>query len=243
MNIDQFKQKRLQGTKLVTQKIISTFSKNGAVAIHQFGSFAKGSEDELSDQDIWITIKDEDLSAIINKRDELYSQIGKIIIKIEPPQNAPTDGMYSLVIHETNQGLFHVDYYLAKLSQTKILPESKVIYGDDNLPRGDWFEDQIKDQTPTKLSPSERIDFIICMSFIGVKYVVRKIHPFLDFLFKQHDINKNEYFPDLEEINNTYEFKTIYQILQNHLKVSNDQQKKAINKVTNYLSEVEDFYK
>lgn len=242
MNLEDFKQSRKEGSKDLQKRIITEFSNNGAVAIHQFGSAARGREDELSDKDLWITIQDKKLNKVIDERDDLYSSIGKMVIKIEPPQNAPSGGMYSLVIHETNYGFFHVDYYLVSKSNTKILPESKVIYGDDTLPRGDWFEEQEKLNIPGLKSPSLRIDFLICMSFIGVKYVVRQIKPFLDFLIKEYNNNRSEYFPELAKIENGYDFKTVSFILDQHYSIADKQQKAAIEKVKKYLSEVKALY-
>ena len=242
MNLIEFKQRRKEGSEDLELRIISTFSKKRTVAIHQFGSAAKGKEDEFSDKDLWITFEDKALNKVIEERDNLYSSIGRVVIKFEPPQNAPSGGIYSLVIHETNYGLFHVDYYLVSKSKTKILPESKVIFGDDILPRGDWFEDQEKLKIPGLKSPASRIDFLICMSFIGVKYVVRKIKPFLDFLIKEYNTNRSEYFPELEEIKNGYDFETVRFILDQHYSIAGEQQEAAIEKVKVYLSETEALY-
>ena len=95
MDIETFKEKRNDGSKELEEGIISIFSKIGAVAIHQFGSAAKGTSDELSDKDIWITFSDETLQKVAEERDRLYAEIGRVVIKLEPPENAPQGGMYS----------------------------------------------------------------------------------------------------------------------------------------------------
>lgn len=239
---EEFKKRRKEGSQVLDQKIITTFSKKGAIAIHQFGSVAKGKEDEFSDKDLWITVLDDDLDKIVEERDGLYLSMGEIVIKFEPPQNAPPGGMYSMVIHKTDFGLYHIDYYLVSKSKTKILPESKVIYGDDSLPRGDWFEDQKTSNIPGLNSSASRIDFLICMSFIGVKYVVRQGKPFLDFLVQEYNKNKSEHFPGLPELENGYDFKTVRFILDQHYSVADAKQKAAIEQVKEYLSEIEVLY-
>jgi predicted nucleotidyltransferase len=242
MTLEQFKQQRNKGLISLKRKLSEVFSKNGIIAIHQFGSFAKGQDDEFSDLDIWITVNDKDLRKVINDRNDLYSSIGDKVITFEPPQNAPPEGMYSMVIFQTEYGFYHVDFYLVGKLKTKILPEARIIFGDDSLPRGDWFEDQKAKNIPPLNTPSSRIDFIICMAFVGVKYVVRHGKSFLDFLTEQYSINRNEYFPQLEEIKNDYDFNTIRFILDQHLKVADEKQKKAIDKLKEYLSEVSQNY-
>jgi RimJ/RimL family protein N-acetyltransferase len=240
--LELFKQKRKEGTEAIRKRIVKTFSATGAVAIHQFGSITKDKEDALSDSDMWITVEDRDLDRIIKQRDKLYSEIGEIVIKNEVPQNSPEGGIYSMVIHETPNGLYHVDYYIVGRSKTKILPESLVIYGDDSLPREDWFEEQLKKGIKALNTPEARITDLITLSFIGIKYVVRQGKPFLDFLTEQYNFNRNEHFPRLAPMQNTYDFNTIRFILDQHFPLADEKQKQAINKIRGYLTEVEDAY-
>ncbi len=240
--IEQFKQKRKEGTEAVRKQIVETFSAAGAVAIHQFGSVTKGKEDALSDSDMWITVEDEDLDRIVEQRDKLYSEVGEIVIKNEAPQNAPDGGIYSMVIHETPNGLYHVDYYLTGRSKSKILPNSLAIYGDDSLPREDWFEEQLKRGIKSLNTPEARVTDLITLSFIGIKYVTRQGKPFLDFLAEQYNFNKNEHFPDLKPLDNQYDFATIKFILEQHYPLADEKQQRAIEKIRGYLTEVESVY-
>lgn len=235
----EYKQKRISNQRLLLDRIKTLFTLKGVIAIHQFGSFAKGTSDELSDLDMWFTFKDTDTKNVVKQRDEIFSEIGKVVIKYEPPQNAPLNGKYSLVIHEIEGDLFHVDYYLSTQSKTNLRPDAVLIYGDDSLPRGEWILDYGR---PLLNTSSSRIDFLICMSFVGIKYVVRKGKPFLDFLVEQYNNNKKEHFPNLEEIKNNYDLNTIKFILDQHFQFADGKQKNAIQKVKDYLSRIEKYY-
>lgn len=240
--LEHFIQKRKEGNLDIRKHVVETFSEVGVVAIHQFGSITKGKEDALSDSDIWITLEDEDLEKIIEQRDKLYTDIGEIVIKNEIPNNAPDGGVYSMVIHETPMGLYHVDYYLVGKSKTKILPESLLIYGDDNLPRGNWFESQNKSEVADISTTESRITDLITLSFIGVKYVVRHQKPFLDFLAEQYNKNRDNYLNELQPLTNNYDFQTIRFILDQHYQFANEEQKQSINKIKSYLDEVQEVY-
>jgi predicted nucleotidyltransferase len=240
--LEQFKQKRVEGTKYIRNKIVSTFSEAGALAIHQFGSLTKGKEDALSDSDIWITFEDVDAQRAIDKRGQLYSAVADVILTNEAPQNAPDGGIYTMAIHETANGLYHVDYYLVPKNKSKILPGSLVIYGDDSLPREDWFTEQLERHIPALNTPNARVTDLICLSFIGIKYVAREGKPFLEYLAEQYDKNRQVHFPQLQPIENNYDFNTIRFILNQHQPFADNQQKIAIEKVKKYLSEVEEVY-
>ena len=172
MDKEEYKQKRINTQRGILEKLKSILIKKNVVAIHQFGSFSKGTNDELSDRDLWFTFKDEDLDDIISQQDEIFNEIGRVVIKYEPPQDAPLNGNYSMVIHEIDGDLYHVDYYFSAFSKTNIRPDATCVNGDDSLPRGEWILDSEKPELNT---PTSRIDFIICMSFIGIKYVVRPV--------------------------------------------------------------------
>lgn len=239
MTLEEYKQKRINIQKLLIDKIKNIFIEKEVIAMHQFGSFTRGTSDELSDLDLWFTFKDETIDNIIAERDKIFEKIGKTVIKYEPPQNAPLKGKYSLVIHEIDGDLYHVDYYLSTLSKTNIRTDAILIYGDDSLPRGEWILDNGKTFLNT---PPSRIDFLICMSFIGVKYVIRKGKPFLDFLVEQYNNNRKEHFPNLKEIKNSYDLRTIKFILDQHFQFADNKQKNAIQKIKDYLDRIEKYH-
>ncbi|MDO8608947.1 MAG: hypothetical protein Q7R95_00205, partial [bacterium] len=108
MNLDDYKKNKIKGREILHNKILETFKNLKPVSIHQFGSGINGYRDEFSDLDMWITFEDDVIDGIVNKRDEIYSTIALILIKSENPQNSPLGGKYSLVIFDTEYGLYHV---------------------------------------------------------------------------------------------------------------------------------------
>jgi predicted nucleotidyltransferase len=171
--------RRRDGRDAILARAIEVFGSIGAAAIHLFGSTGRGTDDALSDLDLWITVDDNDIAHRVTERDALFARVSPLLIKHEAPQNRPLGGIYSLVIHELPVGLFQVDYYLAPRSTSVILPEARVVYGDDTLPRGRW---KLDTSATTPRTLSERIDFLTCMSFVGVKKVLRNDTAFMGFL-------------------------------------------------------------
>lgn len=64
-----------------------------------------------------------------------------------------------------------VDFYLASLSNSVILPNAKCLYGDDSLPRGEW---KLSVDATERKSLRKDVGFLIVMSFIFIKGVLRK---------------------------------------------------------------------
>lgn len=228
MNLNEYKENKIKGREILHNKILETFKSLNPISIHQFGSVVNGYRDEFSDLDMWITFEDDVIDEIINRRDEIYSKIAPILIKNENPQNSPFGGKYSLVVFDTEYGLYHVDFYLSKKSQTNIRPESIFHYGSDELPRGEWILDK---EAMSEESADFILDFLICMLFIGIKMVVRKNTEFLDFLLNTYYQAKLKYFYNMKDIKNNYDMETLINILNELSSQSNPKQKYAIEKI------------
>lgn len=235
MNKD-LKTNRLQKRAELLDTITKSFSELQPLAIHQLGSLAKGNADEFSDLDIWITFPDEDLKTIIKNRHETYEKVSPVLMKYEAPENNPVGGKYTLVIYDTPQGLYQVDYYLAPQSKTHILPEAILLWGDDGIERGEWIMDI---SAKPKQSPAEKIDFLICLSFIGIKKVMRKDKRFLDSLFSNYQQLKNHYSDQLEDIQSPYTLESINTLLDQLLKYSNNHQTSAIEKIKQEIIDIQ----
>jgi predicted nucleotidyltransferase len=161
----------------------TTFAGERAAAIHLFGSLARGDGDDLSDIDLWITVPDDKIEHLIERRFEVFNGIAEVVISHEAPRNRPPGGSYSLVIHRVGEVLIQTDYYLAPDSTSVILPEARHLYGDDSLPRGPWILDSTAEVVRDIY---ERVDFLICMSFIGIKKSLRGDIVFLTFLSREY---------------------------------------------------------
>jgi predicted nucleotidyltransferase len=220
-----YEQKQADGRRSLLAAAIDVFAKRRVMAVHQLGSLARDDGDVLSDLDLWITFMDEALSDAVTQRDQVYAEIAEVLVKHEALQNRPLGGSYSLVIHRTDPGLVHVDYYFAPRSSSVILPEARLLYGDDSLPRGSWLLDQ---SAVTPPSLAERIDFLICMAFIGVKKVRRHDARFMSFLLSEYHRFVETYNLSLNVIEHDLRLTTLERLLHELLQVANERQCEAI---------------
>lgn len=228
MSLDKFRKNKIKGREILHNKILETFKSLNPFSVHQFGSGVNGYRDEFSDLDMWITFDDDVIAGIVNKRDKIYSKIAPVLIKNENPQNSPLGGKYSLVIFNTEYGLYHVDFYLSKKSQTNIRPESIFHHGSDELPRGEWILDK---EARSEENADFILDFLICMLFIGIKMVIRKNKEFLDFLLSSYNQAKLKYFPNMKDIENNYDIETLNNMINELLSQTSPKQKHAIEKI------------
>lgn len=222
------------GRIALLQRILAAFTARGVVAIYQFGSLATTGGDALSDLDIWIVANDADLPGLIQDRDQLYSEISPVLLKHEAPQNSPLSGKYSLVLHQTANALYQVDYYLAPLSTSVILPEAKVLVGADTLPRGTW---RLSEEPAAHETLSQTVDFMIAMAFIGVKKTLRHDGDFLEFLFACYD-SLRETDPRLTPIANDGTLNAIGALLSALTPLANNSQQAALDAIARHLAQV-----
>lgn len=241
MTKDDFKQKRNKGLEELFNEIIDTFKKLDPVAIHQFGSGAKGNMDEFSDLDLWFTFEDNQIGETIKDRFKIFENIAPILVKHESAKNSPLGGRYSLVIHETKYGLFHVDYYFSKKSNTVIRTDAKFLYGDDSLPRGEWVMDR---EAIEPDSLEIQLDSITFMTYIAVKGVIRKwpeptFTNFVKHIYKDIESLSNQKLTPLPE---KLSFEFVYAVFDNVYHLATEKQQKAINKIRKYAAGVEELY-
>ncbi len=171
-------------------RAVALFLQEGATALHLFGSLARGDGDALSDIDLWITVPDELIDDLVARRSVVYAAVGEVFIEHEAPRNRPVGGAYTLVLHRASGSVIQVDYYLAPESTSVVLPEARWLAGSDRLPRGAWVLDSTAAVVEDR---DERVDFLICMSFIGVKKALRGDRPFLAFLDEQFERFSDDY--------------------------------------------------
>lgn len=242
MDKEEFKQKRIEGRKELLEKIIEIFKKLNPVAIHQFGSGASGYKDEFSDIDIWVTFKDDQIDEIVKQREKIFKSIGSILIKHESKTNSPLGGSATLILYNNADGIYQVDFYISKVSETVILKDARVLYGSDSFPRGEW-----------KLSPGlkERkglgrmMNFLIVMSFILTKGVIRKWErgDLEEIIKKAYMMVQEKSGTTLKQLPGKISFKLIYNILENLYPLANNKQRQAITKIKDFAKEVQKLYK
>jgi len=241
MTLHEFRRQKSDGREELFKKILDTFKELDPLAIHQFGSGIFSYQDEFSDLDIWITFSDTDIDRIIKERDQIFEKIAPIVLKHEAPKNSPLEGKYSLVIHETPKGLFHVDYYLSRESKTVIRMDAKFLYGNDKLDRGEWLLDN---EAVENKSLTEQIDAISFMAFIAVKGIIRdwkdgKFRGFVNEIYSRIEEFSGKKLTPLPQ---TLNFQLITTIFENIYPLASEEQQVAIDKIRKYSQEVETLY-
>lgn len=229
----EFTKKMISISEKSIDQIVSFFG-NDAVEAHIFGSIAKGTNDALSDIDIWMTFEDEKMPEILENRMISYSQFGKIVLLHEMQNNFPLNGIQTAIIYKIDDELIRVDFYLCPFSSSRILPESKILLEKKKIESGNIIPETKR--TPRDIS--DRVTFFICMCFNAIKKVVRQDTSFTDFLVTEFQKYEKE-IPELATVPKEPTFTMIRKSLAILDGVSNVKQKSAIEEINKFLSKVE----
>lgn len=245
-DIEEFKQKRIEGRKQLLEKIVTTFKSLHPYAIHQFGSGATGFKDEFSDIDIWITFKDSEIKDILSKLNKIFSSIAPVLVRHHSKSWSPVGGSANSVIHDSEAGPFVVDYYISRLSETIIKKDSKVIYGGDTLKRGVWrLNKEVFTDIRDLHTFRKDVDLLIDLIFIGIKGIVRKWEgdDFSNTLKTVHKNFRKRYDRKIKRRWISLSFRSFFRLLSDLYYISNRRQRRAISKIRKYARQVEDLYK
>ena len=213
---------------------IVAFYQEDAVEAHVFGSTARGTNDALSDIDIWLTFEDEKIRSIIERRMASYATFGEIVLLHELQNNFPLNGIQTAILYKIDGELIRVDFYLCPLSSSRILPESKILFEKQKVEMGQIIPET--NTTPRDLS--DRMTFFISMCFNGIKYVARGNESFANFLVTEFNKYEKE-IPELSAIPAESTFDMLRKSLRILDKVSNFEQKRAIREIESFMSKVE----
>lgn len=238
--IDEFRKKRVLGREIILKRIIESFKNDDIIAIHQFGSGVGGFRDEFSDIDIWITIKDDKVKETVSKLSRIFNRIAPVLVRHHSKSWSPVGGSANSVIHENEYGLFVVDYYISKLSETVIKQDSKVVYGVDNLQRGEWklnrhVDKKIHDNHTIK----KDLDLLIDLIFVSIKKIVRN-ETGDEFVMTLKTVHKRfrEKYGKLKPRQIRLTFRSYLRLLSDFYLISNKRQRRAINKIKYFIREV-----
>lgn len=213
---------------------IADFFKNDALEAHVFGSIAKGTNDALSDVDIWITFDDKKIERVLKTRMTSYAKFGEIILLHEMQHNFPLDGIQTAIIYKIEEELIRVDFYLCPLSSSRVVPGSKILFEKQKIEAGNI----IPETKRTSRDLSDRITFFIFMCFNGIKKVVRGDKEFVNFLVSEFQKYEKE-IPELSTVPKELTFTMIRKALAVLDTVSNQEQKIAIVEISKFLTKVE----
>ncbi len=231
MNPEFTKRMRKIQARLV-EDISRSFSAK-AVEAHVFGSIAKGTNDSLSDVDIWITFKDEEIEDVLKNRFSTYSLVGEVVLSHELQNNFPLGGIQTAIIYKVEGDLVRVDYYLCPLSTSRIFPDSMILFKKADVPIGNI----IPETKRTARGKEDRITFFISMCFVAIKKIARGEQAFIDFLLEEFKKYQTD-FPKLvmpRDLNFVIIKKTL-KILEEY---SDETQKKAIYEINRFMTKVD----
>lgn len=246
MDIEEFKQKRIEGRRQFLEKIIDTFKSLDPVAIHQFGSGSTGFRDEFSDIDIWITFKDSKIKKILTKLNSIFKNIAPVLVRHHSKSWSPVGGSANSIIHDTEFGPFVVDYYVSKLSQTVIKKDFKILYGDDCLKRGDWkLNKEVNKDIHDSHTLKKDINLLLDLIYVGIKGIVRKWEgdDFINTLRIIHKNFRKRYDKKIMRRRISLSFRSDYRLLSDLYRIANKGQRRAISKIRKYTKQVETLYK
>ena len=136
--VSAFAAHRIAARTFQLDAIAVAAARHGATALHLFGSLGRQSADALSDIDVWLTFPDDAIDNAIDRRHDLYGEIGDVLLTHEMAGNRPLGGVYSLVLYQTIAGPTQVDWYLAPQRTSRIDPLWTLVYERVPLPRGEW---------------------------------------------------------------------------------------------------------
>lgn len=241
-----FAKRRVEKRKELLEKIVEIFKGLNPVAIHQFGSGVKKYKDEFSDIDVWVTFKDSDIQRVLIGLSNNFKKIAPYILRHHSRSWSPIGGSSNSVIHEFGPDLFVVDYYISKLSETALKADSKLLYGDDSLiNKGEWrlnlnANKNIKDSHTLK----KDVDLILDLIFISIKEIVRKSNNdgFVVTLKEVHKKFRKRYPGKLKMRRINLSLESNYKLLRDLYAVSNKRQVRAINKIIDYIKQIEKMY-
>jgi len=228
--------KKMKGICERTTDNIVDFFKEEAIEAHIFGSIARGTNDALSDIDIWVTFEDDKIKKVIENRMSSYAKFGEIVLLHELQNNFPLNGIQTAIIYKIDDELIRVDYYLCPFSSSRVLPGSKILFEKKPIEIGNIIP-EIK-TTPKDIS--DRVTFFISMCFNGIKKVVRKDMAFIELLLNEFKKYEKE-IPELSTIPKECSFDMIKKSLAILDTVSNHEQKSVIKDIDEFLAKVESF--
>jgi predicted nucleotidyltransferase len=245
MNREEFKHKRIKGRTQLLEIITINFKSFNPVAIHQFGSGPNGYKDEFSDIDIWITFKDDDIGSILNQLSNIFESIAPVLVRHYSKSWSPVGGSANSIIFDTKYGLFVVDLYISKLSETVIKTDSQILFGDDSLKRGEWkLNRTVNKDMHDSHSLKKDIDLLLDLEFISVKGIVRKWEndDFINILKSVYRDFRKRNNLKLKRRHISLSYKSLHRILNDIYPLANKKQKLGIYKIRKYTKQVEILY-
>jgi hypothetical protein len=146
------------------------------VAAWLFGSQGRGDADELSDLDLMAVVDDAAMEALVAGHAGYAARVGKPVLLLEAPQNAPVGGGYLQVLYDGPLGPHGVDWYWQPRSSAAIPNDARLLFYRAGLPRqaGPTAFTAQPDVQADVDRPMHFISYFWSMLLITAKHAVRE---------------------------------------------------------------------
>jgi len=92
------------------------------------GSLGRGTEDALSDLDLFVVISDAYYAFVAGRTREFAGKLGDPLLLLEAPQNAPPRGAYLLALYPGETGPHQIDWYWQPQSFALLPQGARVLF-------------------------------------------------------------------------------------------------------------------
>lgn len=158
-----------------------------------FGSMGRGTQDDLSDLDLFVVVHDEHAAPLLADPAAHIAGAGAPLLVLDAPQNRPSGGAYNIAAYAGQDGPHLVDWYWQPRSVAAVPAQTRVLFDRVGLPRLDMpphFEYQPYPERTPQQQRTHQIDFFWVMLLIAAKYIARSLNSedmgLLDFVSKIH---------------------------------------------------------
>jgi predicted nucleotidyltransferase len=173
--------RRIEQEVLLQQIVEVLQADQRVVAAWLFGSRGRHTSDALSDTDLWVVVRDEDIEIFKARRQSYVAQMGNPVLLLEAPGNAPAGGAYLMALYPGKAGVHQVDWYWQRQSDASLPHNAKLLFDRGGVPQ-DSRQEQLDlpgtSQPLTGFELAERItqlsSYFWAMSNIAVKSVLRR---------------------------------------------------------------------
>ena len=174
------------------------------------------------------------MTSVVQNRREMFASVGDVLIAHEAHSNRPVGGAYSLVVYITSAGPIQVDWYLAPQATSRVAPDALKVFEDAPVRIGEWCLDR---SARSEQTLTERVDWLVCMLFVGAKKVLRgRDRNFEAFLARAYDEIGQQY--DLADLplGTPDSLRAIDDMLLSLKRYADTSQRRAITFIRSYLT-------
>jgi hypothetical protein len=142
------------------------------VAAWLHGSVGRGTQDEWSDLDLWIVVADDQMETVRAERHAFVSGVGKVLLTIEAPQNAPPGGAYLLAMYPGGHGPHILDCSWQPQSSARRPADTVLLFERASVPLSEPSSPRTAEVTWERASAQTR--YFWMMTTVVAKYIARR---------------------------------------------------------------------